>query len=84
VLITRIPAGATCRPHVDPGWHARAHDKYAVQITSAPGQAFCFDCERLESRPGDVYWFDNQFTHWVENPTPYERVTMIVCVRKEL
>jgi hypothetical protein len=38
VLITRIPAGAKCKPHTDPGWHARRYEKFAVQITSAPGQ----------------------------------------------
>lgn len=83
VLITRIPAGKSVKPHTDPGWHARRYEKYGVQITSAPGQRFCFDGEELETRPGDVFWFDNAHTHWVTNPTQYERITMIVCVRKE-
>ena len=79
VLITRIQAGKSVKPHTDPGWHARRYEKYAVQITSAPGQKFCFDGEELETRPGDLFWFDNAHTHWVTNPTSYERVTMIVC-----
>lgn len=83
VLITRIPPGAMCKPHTDPGWHARRYDKFGVQITSAPGQRFHFDEESLETKPGDLFWFDNQYTHWVTNPTQYERVSMIVCVRKE-
>lgn len=83
VLITRIPPGEQCKPHTDPGWHARRYEKFGVQITSAPGQQFCFEGESLETRPGDVFWFDNQYLHWVDNPTPYERVTMIVCIRKE-
>jgi hypothetical protein len=83
VLITRIPAGRNCRPHNDPGWHARYYEKFAVQITSAPGQEFCFDGASLETKPGDLFWFDNQYTHWVNNPTPYERITMIVCIRRE-
>ena len=83
VLITRIPPGASCKPHIDPGWHARYYDKFAVQITSAPGQAFCFEDQNLETRPGDLFWFDNQYLHWVTNDTPYERVTMIVCIRRE-
>lgn len=82
VLITRIPPGASCKPHTDPGWHARRYQKFGVQITSAPGQAFCFEGESLETKPGDVFWFDNQFSHWVTNDTPYERITMIVCIRK--
>ena len=83
VLITRIPAGKECKPHQDPGWHAKRYEKFGVQITSAPGQKFCFDNAELETKPGDVFWFDNQYTHWVTNPTPYDRITMIVCIRRD-
>jgi|TARA_R110002126_G_scaffold152558_1_gene299646 hypothetical protein len=83
VLITRIPAGATCKPHTDIGWHALRYDKVAVQITSAPGQLFQFEGESLETMPGDVFTFNNQHLHWVTNNTKYERITMIVCIRKE-
>lgn len=83
VLITRIPPGATCRPHTDTGWHAEKFQKFGLQIASAPGQRFCFEGESLETKPGDVFWFDNAHTHWVTNDTPYERVTLIVCARVE-
>ena len=83
VLITRIPAGAECKPHTDTGgWHADYYEKFAIQIASAPGQKFCFEDVEFESKPGDVYWFNNSFKHWVPNPTPYERITMIVCVKR--
>jgi quercetin dioxygenase-like cupin family protein len=81
VLITRIPAGATCKPHVDDGWHAKFYEKYAIQIASAPGQKFCFEGQELETAPGDVFWFNNQHLHWVENPTPHERITLIACIK---
>ena len=84
VLITRIPPGATCKPHIDKGWHALRYSKFAVQLTSAPGQLFQFEGESLETMPGDVFTFNNQYLHWVTNDTQYERVTMIVCIRKEL
>jgi hypothetical protein len=82
VLITRIPPGAMCKPHNDIGWHAQRYEKFALQITSAPGQRFHFEGESLETKPGDLFWFDNQFTHWVTNDTQYERITMIVCIRR--
>jgi len=82
VLITKIPAGKACLPHKDPGWHARYYDKFAIQIQSAPGQAFCFEGESLITRPGDLFWFDNAYTHWVPNPTPYDRITLIACIQK--
>lgn len=83
VLITKIPADRECKPHRDPGWHARYYEKFAVQIQSAPGQQFCFEGESLETKPGDVFWFDNSQTHWVTNPTPYDRITMIVCIKAD-
>lgn len=82
VLITKIPAGRQCRPHKDPGWHARYYEKFAIQIQSAPGQQFCFDGHSLETKPGDVFWFDNAQTHWVTNDTPYDRITLITCFRR--
>ena len=80
---TKIDAGAECKPHTDTGgWHADYYEKFAIQIASAPGQKFCFENVEFESKPGDVYWFNNSFKHWVPNPTPYERITMIVCVKR--
>lgn len=81
VLITRIPPGSTCKPHVDMGWHALQYEKYAIQIASAPGQRFCFEGQELETAPGDLFWFNNQQLHWVENPTNYERITLIACIK---
>lgn len=83
VLITRIKAGKECLPHQDQGWHARHYEKFAVQITSAPNQLFCFEDEALETQPGDLFRFDNAFMHWVTNPTPYDRITLIICMRRE-
>jgi hypothetical protein len=83
VLITRIPPGQQCKPHTDPGWHARYYDKFAVQIKSAPGQCFHFHGESLAAEPGEVYWFDNAHTHWVTNDSTEERITLIVCIKTE-
>lgn len=81
VLLTRIPARKTCYPHTDHGWHARHYEKYAVQIASAPGQAFHVGENSLSAQPGECYWFDNSITHWVTNESAEDRITMIVCIR---
>ena len=81
VLITKIPPGVTCMPHVDGGWHAAYYDKYAVQLQSAPRQHFHFQDESLCAAPGDIYWFDNSVEHWVTNESSVDRMTMIVCIR---
>ena len=81
VLITKIPPGKTCKPHRDPGWHARYYQKFAVQIQSSPGQEFHFDNASLVTKPGDVFWFDNSHTHWVTYESDQDRITLIVCIR---
>ena len=81
VLITKIPAGAMCRPHKDPGWHARFYDKFAVQVQAAPGQEFHFEDQSLVTKPGDLFWFDNSHTHWVTNDSAVDRITLICCIR---
>lgn len=83
VLITRIKPGQMCKPHTDSGWHARYYEKYAVQIASAPEQAFHFHGHELVTEPGDVFWFDNSHEHWVTNNSDSDRITMIVCIRTE-
>ncbi|MEJ8813385.1 aspartyl/asparaginyl beta-hydroxylase domain-containing protein [Variovorax ureilyticus] len=83
VLITRIKPGQICKPHTDPGWHARYYDKFAIQIEAAPEQAFHFEGQSLVTKPGDVFWFDNSHSHWVTNESQKDRITMIVCIRTE-
>ena len=84
VLITRIPARKQVYAHVDRGWHAGFYEKFVIQIASAPGQRFCFEDGGLEAEPGECYWFDNSYSHWVENPTEHERISLIVCLRRNL
>jgi mannose-6-phosphate isomerase-like protein (cupin superfamily) len=83
VLVTRVPPGKQVYPHVDGGWHARYYEKFVIQVASSPGQSFNFEGESLDARPGECYWFDNSQSHWVLNPTSEERISLIVCVRRE-
>ncbi|HSV90929.1 MAG TPA: aspartyl/asparaginyl beta-hydroxylase domain-containing protein [Nitrospiraceae bacterium] len=83
VLITRIPPGGEVKPHIDHGWHATTYEKIAVQLKSAPGQTFCYDDGAFECAPGTVYSFNNNETHWVSNGSTVERITCIVCVKRD-
>jgi hypothetical protein len=83
VLITRQPPQSSIKRHVDIGWHAQQYVKFAVQLKAAPGQKFCFDDLELETKPGDLYVFNNALPHWVDNPTDHERITLIMCLRLE-
>lgn len=82
VLITKIPPGKRVYPHVDGGWHAEYYEKFAILVQGNEDQSFCFDDESLRCRQGDSFTFNNQFCHWVNNPTQEPRITLIICIRR--
>lgn len=81
VLITRIPPHCNVEKHVDVGWHAGYYLKFGLQIKAAKGQKFCYKGCKLETKPGDLFAFNNSLPHWVENQTDHERMTLIICLR---
>jgi hypothetical protein len=83
VLITRIPPGGEVKPHIDRGWHATYYEKIAVQLRCAPEQAFHFADGEFRCPAGTVYTFDNNQKHWVSNESTVERITAIICVRRD-
>jgi quercetin dioxygenase-like cupin family protein len=83
VLITRIPPGGECKPHIDSTWHAKYYDKYAIQIEAHPNQAFCFEDGGYASAPGEIYWFENNVVHWVKNDSPVDRITLIISIKSD-
>lgn len=82
IFITKIPSGKDCKPHIDQGWHSRYYEKFAVQLKSNSEQAFQFEGEKLVTAPGDLFWFDNAYKHWVTNPTNEDRMTLIITLRR--
>ena len=81
VLLIRVPPGEQIYPHVDHGWHAKYYDKLAVQIESDIEQEFAFEDGSLSALPGESYWIDNHYPHWVTNPTARPWINMTVCYR---
>lgn len=81
ILITKVPPGKAVQPHRDTGWHATYYSKFAVQIEGHQQQAFCYGDGKMVTMPGDIYWFNNQDTHWVENNSPVDRITLILCIK---
>ena len=82
VLITKIPAGCQVYPHIDQGWHARTHEKFAVCVQGNDKQAFHFEGESLVTHPGDLWEFDNAYPHWITNDSSEDRISLIVCLRR--
>lgn len=80
ILITRLPPGGRIEPHTDKGWHAEFYEKYYIPVHNKEGAKFCFGDGEINPEEGDVYWFDNSLTHWVENNSTEDRIAMIVCI----
>lgn len=87
VLITKVPAGKKVYPHVDKGWHVEYYEKIYIQLQGSEGCDFCCEengeVEKFTPQTGQIYLFDNRKTHWVENNSNVDRMTLIVCIRTQ-
>lgn len=85
VLITRVPPHGCILPHHDRGsWHAEFYNlKVYVPLHSNAGCVNICENERVSMQVGEVWSFNNLETHSVENSGDTDRVTLIVCMRKD-
>ena len=83
VLIYRVRTGEKIYPHIDPGWHAGAYDKFNVCLKSNPKAAFVYESEAMVQRQGDVHHFRNDVTHSVINEGDDDHIVMTVCIRQD-
>lgn len=88
VLITKIPPGGKITRHVDAGWHVENFSKFYLALKNDTGSEFVCDhggcVESLNSKPGEIWLFDNRKPHWVINDSDRNRITLIICIRTEL
>lgn len=84
ILITRIPAGASIATHTDAGWAVEHFNRkfYIVLHGNARCVNTCED-EEVAMRTGEVWEFDNQLPHGVENHGATDRISLIVTLRGE-
>ncbi len=83
-LITKIPPGKMVYPHVDKSYHAEFYkDKYLLLLQGDIQQAFCFDGEMHKGNAGDLFWFENQSEHWVENNSDIPRISLLIAARNK-
>lgn len=82
VLLTKLPPGGKIYPHTDAGWHASYYDKYWVPILNKDGAKFCFEDVEVSPQEGEVYAFRNDVTHWVENNSNQDKISLIICIQQ--
>ena len=83
-LITKIPPGKCVFPHSDNDYHAtHFKDKYLLLLQSEPGQTFNYENETHTGKTGDLFHFNNNVTHWVNNYSDDDRISLIIAGRLE-
>ena len=83
VLVTKIPPGCKIYPHCDKGfWHAEHynHKVYVALQGNDDCVMWCED-ERAVMKTGDVWRFDNQVMHGLENGGDTDRISAIYALR---
>jgi Aspartyl/Asparaginyl beta-hydroxylase len=81
ILITVLPPGGKIAPHIDHSWHAEYYDKFFLPLQNEPGADFCFESGTISTTPGEVWLFNNQVLHWVENNSQAPRIALIICIK---
>lgn len=85
ILITKIPPKGEIKPHDDRGgWHAEYYNT-KIYIPLKSNSACINTCEgdEVNMKAGEVWQFDNLKTHAVYNHGDSERMTLIICMRKD-
>ena len=84
ILMTKILPGKAVLPHIDHGWHPTFNNTKAYVIFKANERCINqFPGEKVIMRPGDVWLFNNQVVHSVENDGDDERIAMVITMRVE-
>ena len=84
VLLTHIPPGRSVKPHVDRGWHAETMNcKVYLPLRANENCINRAEDEATVMRPGELWTFNNQIVHSVENNGTTPRETLIVCMKVE-
>lgn len=83
VVISRLPAGGEILPHIDQGAPAKYYDRVHVVLQAVPGVKFRCGTESVEVHTGEVWWFNNQLMHEIQNNSGHDRVVLIIDAHVE-
>jgi hypothetical protein len=76
-MLVNLKAGGKITPHKDEGAYARYYARFHYVLTSTPECRFTVGDETVHMAPGELWWFNHQVEHHVENDGP-DRVHLIV------
>jgi hypothetical protein len=81
VIIARLPMGGTIKPHADNyGAYAARDDglRFHAVVNAAPGCLFHCGDETIQTRSGEVWWFQHREVHSAENQSADDRIHLLI------
>jgi hypothetical protein len=78
IILTRLPAGAEIKPHIDEGESLKRCHRIHLPIISNPGSQFCVGQLKFHMPEGEVWEINNRRTHSVRNAGTDGRVHLIL------
>lgn len=81
VIIARLPMGGTIKPHADDyGKYALRDDglRFHAVVQAAPGCVFHCGDEVIQTRTGEVWWFNHKQIHSAENNSADDRLHLLI------
>jgi hypothetical protein len=80
--VIKLEAGKKVYPHRDYSWHSTYYNKYMVILKTQPGVAFGWERSGiLVPETGDLWNFENDTVHWVNNNSNEDMVIATFSVR---
>ena len=80
--IIKIEAGKKVHPHADWSWHSTYYNKYMVILKTQDGVTFGWERSgNLIPETGDLWNFENDTTHWVNNDSDDDMLIATFSVR---
>lgn len=85
VIVARLPPGGIIKPHADNyGAYAMAQKglRFHAVIQAAPGCLFHCGDETIQTRSGEVWWFNHKEMHSAENNSADDRLHLLIDMQQ--
>ncbi len=80
--VIKLKPGKKVHPHRDFSWHSTYYNKYLVILKAQPGVVFGWERSgHLIPETGDLWNFENNITHWVNNDSDEDLLIATFSVR---
>lgn len=81
VIIAKLPMGGVIKPHADSYGRYADRDnamRFHAVVQAMPGCLFHCGEETIQTRSGEVWWFQHRATHSAENQSADDRIHLLI------